>query len=226
MGHSPRLADADPVGMSRQARTKISDTLVEILGDTASDAGSTPAASTKLNLDWSSPSIRDRMDAYSASAWAPAFTAIAGSSAALTGLLFVAISINLSQILKVPLLVPRAMEVLVLLTAVLVLSTLLLMPGMTATGLGVEVLSIALTAEGLVTVIQVRSAHGLTDVVTPGGFAVLVLGGQGGLILLLVGGVSLLAQGGGGLYWVVPGMAFAMVSAIIGAWVLLVEILR
>ena len=50
MGHPPRLAEADPVGRSRQARTKISDTLVEILGDTASDAGSTPAASTKPNL--------------------------------------------------------------------------------------------------------------------------------------------------------------------------------
>src|SRR5260370_2488235 len=46
-GHAPRLAEADPVGRSRQARTKILDTLVEIPGDTASDAGSTPAASTK-----------------------------------------------------------------------------------------------------------------------------------------------------------------------------------
>ena len=45
-GHPPQLAEADPVGRSRQARTKILDTLVEIPGDTASDAGSTPAAST------------------------------------------------------------------------------------------------------------------------------------------------------------------------------------
>jgi hypothetical protein len=30
-GHLPRLAKADPVGRSRQARTKILDTLVEIL---------------------------------------------------------------------------------------------------------------------------------------------------------------------------------------------------
>ena len=44
------MADADPVWRSRQARTKILNTLVEILRDTASDAGSTPAASTKLNL--------------------------------------------------------------------------------------------------------------------------------------------------------------------------------
>ena len=166
------------------------------------------------------------MDAYSAATWTPAFAAIAGASAALTGLLFVAISINLGPIIKGPALVPRAIEVLVLLTAVLVLSTLLLMPSMTAAALGIEVLSITLVAEALVTVIQIRSVGRLPSAVTPRGFALRVLGGQVGLILLLIGGVSLLAQSGGGLYWVVPGMAFAMVSAIVGAWVLLVEIVR
>jgi hypothetical protein len=48
-GHPPQLAEADPVRRSRQARTKILDTLVEISGDTASDASSTLAASTKPN---------------------------------------------------------------------------------------------------------------------------------------------------------------------------------
>ena len=166
------------------------------------------------------------MDAYSATAWGPAFTAIAGSSAALTGLLFVAISINLSQILKVPGLVSRGVEVVVLLAAVLVLSTLLLMPAMASAALGIEVLSITLVAEALTTWIQIRSARAVVRLVRPLNYASRVFGTQVGLILLLVGGVSLLAQSGGGLYWVVPGMAFAMVSAIIGAWVLLVEILR
>jgi hypothetical protein len=166
------------------------------------------------------------MTAYDTAAWAPAFTAIAGSSAALTGLLFVAISINLGPIIKGPALVPRAVEVLVLLTAVLVMSTLLLMPAMAAGGVGVEVLSITLLAEVFVTVIQVRSIGRLPSTVGPRNFALRVFGGQVGLILLLIGGVSLLAQSGGGLYWVVPGMAFAMVSAIIGAWILLVEIVR
>lgn len=171
-------------------------------------------------------SIRQRMTAYDTAAWAPAFTAIAGSSAALTGLLFVAISINLGPIIKGPALVPRAVEVLVLLTAVLVMSTLLLMPAMAAGGVGVEVLSITLIAEVFVTLIQVRSVGRLPRTVGPRNFALRVFGGQVGLILLLIGGVSLVAQSGGGLYWVVPGMAFAMVSAIIGAWILLVEIVR
>jgi hypothetical protein len=34
------------------------------------------------------------------------------------------------------------------------------------------------------------------------------------------------AEAGGGLYWVVAGIALAIVAAIANAWVLLVEILR
>lgn len=165
------------------------------------------------------------MDAYSAAAWGPAFTAIAGSSAALTGLLFVAISINLSQIIKVPGLVPRAIEVLVLLTAVLVLSTLMLMPSQSAATLGAEALAVAAVAEVLIARIQIRASRNLVGI-TPVGFASRVFGSQLGLVLLIIGSVSLFTQNFGGLYWIVPALLAAMISAIIGAWVLLVEILR
>src|SRR5205085_7787591 len=45
-GLAPRLARGDPAGRSPQGEIKIPDTLVEVLKDAASDAGSTPAAST------------------------------------------------------------------------------------------------------------------------------------------------------------------------------------
>lgn len=160
------------------------------------------------------------MDAYTTTPWAPAFTAIAGSSAALTGLLFVALSINLAQVLKGEGLVSRSVEVLVLLTAVLVASTLLLMPDQAAGTAAVEVLFVALVTEGFLGYIHVRAPKSRRM------FASRVFGSHLGPVFLLVGGVSLLFQNGGGLYWVVPGMLAAMVAAIIGAWVLLVEILR
>ncbi len=136
-----------------------------------------------------------------------------------------AISINLSQILKVPGLVPRAIEVLILLTAVLVLSTLLLMPSQNPGTLAAEVLSVTVLAEALVTSIHIRAWRHLVSVMRRQ-FALRVFGAQVGLVFLLLGGVTLLVQAGGGLYWVVPGMLAAMVAAIIGAWVLLVEIVR
>jgi modulator of FtsH protease len=43
---------------------------------------------------------------------------------------------------------------------------------------------------------------------------------------LIVGGASLMTSDGGGLYWIVAGVVFAIVGAVANAWVLLVEILR
>jgi hypothetical protein len=46
------------------------------------------------------------------------------------------------------------------------------------------------------------------------------------LVPFLVCAVSVLAESGGGLYWLVAGIAFAITGAVTNAWVLLVEILR
>ncbi len=41
-----------------------------------------------------------------------------------------------------------------------------------------------------------------------------------------VAGITLLARGGGGLYWLVPGVLGALIGGLGNTWVLLVEILR
>jgi glucose dehydrogenase len=47
-----------------------------------------------------------------------------------------------------------------------------------------------------------------------------------GTVPLIIGGASVLAESGGGLYWVVAGIVFAVAGGVANAWVLLVEILR
>ena len=42
----------------------------------------------------------------------------------------------------------------------------------------------------------------------------------------LICGLSLLLAWGGGLYWLVPGVAACFAVAVINAWVLMIEILR
>ena len=165
------------------------------------------------------------MDAYSTADWSAAFAAITGASAALAGLLFVALSINLSQVIKGPGLVGRAIEVLVLLTSVLIISTLLLMPAQPAGAVAVEVLSIGVLAEVMLASIHLRAPRRLLQV-TRLNFTMRVVGAHVGPIFLILGSASLLAQNGGGLYWIVPAMVASMVAAIIGAWVMLVEIVR
>ena len=49
---------------------------------------------------------------------------------------------------------------------------------------------------------------------------------QTAVLPLLVAAASLLIGAGGGLYWLVPGVLFCLVVAVLNAWVLLIEIVR
>src|ERR1700759_2017005 len=81
--------------------------------------------------------------AFTPEAWSDFFVAEAGAAAALTGLLIVAISINLKQIAETRLLSGRAAETLILLGGVLALATFGLVPGQPLWLLGVELLAVA-----------------------------------------------------------------------------------
>jgi hypothetical protein len=91
---------------------------------------------------------------YATEGWGELFLAEAGASAALAGLLFVAVSINLERI------------------------------------------------------VALRSLP------------------EAALGAIVVAGISFLLRAGGGLYWLVPGVAFSLVVAVVDAWVLLVEVVR
>lgn len=84
--------------------------------------------------------------AYEPSQWGDMFVATAGASAALTGLVFVAVSINIEQILKLAGLPERGVETLVLLLTVLLVSLTGLIPGQGRTALGVELLAVSVIA--------------------------------------------------------------------------------
>jgi hypothetical protein len=76
--------------------------------------------------------------------WANFFVAEVGASAALAGLVVVAISINLSRILSFPQLPVRAAESLLMLVGALLLASLGLVPGQPLAMFGAEVLVIGL----------------------------------------------------------------------------------
>lgn len=164
------------------------------------------------------------MAAYDPSEWSDLFVAAAGASAALAGLVFVAVSINIERILKYPGLPERALETVLLLLGVLLVSLVGLIPGQSELALGLELLAVSLANGFAIGRLPATYSAGGDRPPTwvAGRWAVRVAG----TAPLIIGGASVLAGSGGGLYWVAAGIVFAITGAIINAWVLLVEILR
>ena len=159
------------------------------------------------------------------SEWQTLFAVQASASATLTGLVFVAVSINLSRILSVHGLSGRALESIVQFLQVFFLCTAVLIPRQPIRVLGAEVLVIAIVSWTMqvgthVSYAKSRSGHPLIWLITR------IVQTQLASIPLFVAGVYLLLGFPIGLYWLIPGFVFSFVAGVANAWVLLVEILR
>ena len=164
------------------------------------------------------------MNAYATAGWENFFVAQVGASAALTGLLFVAVSLNLKQILESPQLPGRAAEALVILLGVLAASTIGLVPGQSRTALGGELLATGVLVWIIPLVLQIPVMGQYWH--RPMWIWPRLLATQLATVPLVVAAASLLAGRGGGLYWLVPAVILSIAAAVFDAWILLVEILR
>jgi hypothetical protein len=157
--------------------------------------------------------------------WDDFFTAQVGASAALAGLIFVGVSINMPKIISSPILPNRALQALLILVVILVVSSLLLVPGQALFIVGVEVLATGAAIRTTNTLLDARAIRKVDAQYRQPYLRNLVLS-QVATIPYLVGGVVILAAGAVGLYWVVAAIILSFLKAIIDAWVLLVEINR
>ncbi len=157
--------------------------------------------------------------------WDGFFTAEVGAAAALTGLIFVGISINLKRIIEVPMIANRALQSLLILIGALAVLSLLLVPDQSDLLAGVEVVVVALAMLALLNGIELRSWRS----VDPKWRRVLgqhTVEIQAPWALFLVGGAFLVAGSPSALNWFVPATLLSFLIALLEAWVITVEILR
>ena len=159
------------------------------------------------------------MTAYDVSEWADFANTVAGGAAALAGLLFVGLSLNLAEVLKYPGVPARAAVTLGLTIAILLPAIFVATPGQDPRVLAVEIAVIGIFG-ALVAGLYQREERSRARTMY------LTLLPLVPAVLLIVGAVSLWLQRGGGLYWVTASVTTGFVAASANAWVLLVEIKR
>jgi hypothetical protein len=168
--------------------------------------------------------------AYDPSQWTDFALAQLGASAALLGLVFVGLSINLRDVIGSRQLVNRALEAVIALGSVLLTATAVLTPDQSRGALAAEVLVIAGVTFSSTFRLQIGAGLVVARPGEPGPPRSSIMTrrilGLGAPLLLAVAGVTLAAQAGGGLYWWPTAIVAAYLGALANAWVLLIEILR
>jgi len=157
--------------------------------------------------------------------WNDFFVAVTGAAAALTGLIFVGISINLKDILEIPILTIKASVALILLLSILIFSILLLVPHSSLKITGIVFTFLGMVVWGLVTKADLRvysktikdyKNHHLLNLFIDQ-FAILPYACAG--ILMLLGREY-------GIYLIVLSITISFIKSVFDAWVLLIEIKR
>jgi len=158
-------------------------------------------------------------------AWTDFNVAMVGATAALAGLLIVAMSVNISTIMTSPTLPPRAAAAIAALVLAIGAGAFGLMPGQSVEAYGVEVLVAALLA----VLFQVHAIRVITksEPVSRSERFAKSTAGVLPIAAFLTGAVLILAGSTqAGLLSVAVGSVLAVVAAILMAWVVLVEVLR
>jgi len=156
---------------------------------------------------------------YQPGQWHDYFLMVGGGAAALTGLVFVAMTLHLEDITRNPVHRHRARTILTGLTAVFIRCALVLMGGQNDRAVGLELIGVLLVVEAILYNSIRQAAQSADPWVlrrTIGSFICLVVE-QAGAVVLFFGGAW-------GLYLVGLGMMSSFVFMVSGAWLLLVGV--
>jgi hypothetical protein len=158
---------------------------------------------------------------YSTATWLGFGGALAAVAGALTGLLFVALSVKGAVLAESRSLSYRAAQTLVLFMISVLVAVLLVAP-QPAAALGWELLAVALLSGITLLILDRRAGHGSDRGVaryierfSPNTITAVLVG---------VAGLTFLLKAGGGLYWLIPAALASLLGGVVNAWLFLVKV--
>ncbi len=158
---------------------------------------------------------------YATAMWLSFGEALAAVAGALTGLLFVAVSVKSGALAASLSLRSRAAQTLVLFITSVLVAVLLVAP-QPATALGAELLAVAAVSGAALLILDLRAGHGSDERVaryiekfSPNTITAALVG---------IAGVTFLLKAGGGLYWLIPAAVASLLGGVVNAWLFLVNV--
>lgn len=157
--------------------------------------------------------------------WSSFLSVQAEAAATLTGLVFVAMSINAERVMAFPGLPGRVGEAVLQFLQVFFVASVILAPDMPGRTRPLEVLAIGLCSWiariiGQLKYLKIRAGHPWSWFIWRAAL------GHLATIPFIVAGVLLLTGSPYALEWLMPGFLFSFVAGLLSAWVLLLEIRR
>jgi hypothetical protein len=158
---------------------------------------------------------------YATAMWLGFGEALAAIAGALTGLLFVALSVKSAVLAASRSLSSRAAQTLVLFMTSVLVAVVLVAP-QPAAALGWELLAVAVVTGVAVLILDRRAGHATERGVaryierfSPNTITAVLVG---------VAGLTFLLKAGGGLYWLIPAAITSLVGGVISTWLFLVRV--
>ncbi len=158
---------------------------------------------------------------YTTAMWLSFGEALAAVAGALTGLLFVAVSVKSDVLAASRSLSSRAAQTLVLFMTSVLIAVVLVAPQPSA-ALGLELLAVAAVSCTVLLILDRRAGHGSDQGVvryierfSPNMITAVLVG---------VAGLTFLLKAGGGLYWLIPAAVASLLGGVVNAWLFLVKV--
>ena len=158
---------------------------------------------------------------YETAVWLGFGQALAAVAGALTGLLFVAVSVKSDVLAASRSLSARAAQTLVLFMTSVIVAVVLVAPQPPA-ALGWELLAVAAASGTALLVLDRRAGHGSHQAVAR--FIEKFSPNTITAVLVATAGLTFLLKAGGGLYWLIPAALASLLGGVINAWLFLVRL--